>query len=433
MASMRADDTLASKFAAFKQKYGKVYGDAAEEAYRLRVFKENLALAELEAKANPHAMFGVTRFSDLTREEFRQRYINGEAHFKMARRRLRTPVEVPAGSAPAQVDWRTKGAVTPVKDQGSCGSCWAFSAIGSIEGQWHMAGNQLTRLSEQLLVSCDTVDYGCNGGLMDNAFKWLVDSNGGKVYKEDSYPYVSGSGQTPACSTSEHEVGATVTGYVDLPQDEDKMAAWVAANGPLAVAVDANSFLSYMSGVLTNCQADQLNHGVLVVGYDDSSNPPYWIIKNSWGVSWGEEGYIRVAKGTNQCLINQYPTTAVVGEAPGPTPNSTTTTTTTTTSAPQPSTFVQMECKDSACTESCTRVTFNTNQCLPVSGGGSATVTCSAKTLNQEYFPLSSDCSGPSIPASAPLNQCLQGHDGYVEFFCGSNVSAKVARLYRHQ
>ncbi|KAH8618162.1 putative Papain family cysteine protease [Trypanosoma vivax] len=147
-------------------------GPAAEEAFRLRVFEDNMRRSRMYAAANPHATFGVTPFSDLTPEEFRTRYHNGERHFEAARGRVRTLVQVPPGKAPAAVDWRRKGAVTPVKDQGTCGSCWSFSAIGNIEGQWAAAGNPLTSLSEQMLVSCDFKDNGCGG------VSWTTHSSG---------------------------------------------------------------------------------------------------------------------------------------------------------------------------------------------------------------------------------------------------------------
>ncbi|KAH8618146.1 putative Papain family cysteine protease [Trypanosoma vivax] len=149
--------------------------------------------------------------------------------------RVRTLVQVPPGKAPAAVDWRRKGAVTPVKDQGTCGSCWSFSAIGNIEGQWAAAGNPLTSLSEQMLVSCDFKDNGCGGGFMDNAFEWIVKENSGKVYTEKSYPYVSEDGSKPFCIPYGHEVGATITGHVDIPHDEDAIAKYLADNGPVAV------------------------------------------------------------------------------------------------------------------------------------------------------------------------------------------------------
>ncbi|KAF8300355.1 putative cysteine peptidase [Trypanosoma cruzi] len=433
-ASLHAEETLTSQFAEFKQKHGRVYESAAEEAFRLSVFRENLFLARLHAAANPHATFGVTPFSDLTREEFRSRYHNGAAHFAAAQERARVPVKVEVVGAPAAVDWRARGAVTAVKDQGQCGSCWAFSAIGNVECQWFLAGHPLTNLSEQMLVSCDKTDFGCSGGLMNNAFEWIVQENNGAVYTEDSYPYASGEGISPPCTTSGHTVGATITGHVELPQDEAQIAAWLAVNGPVAVAVDASSWMTYTGGVMTSCVSEQLDHGVLLVGYNDSAAVPYWIIKNSWTTQWGEDGYIRIAKGSNQCLVKEEASSAVVG-GPGPTPEPTTTTTTSA-PGPSPSYFVQMSCTDAACIVGCENVTLPTGQCLLTTSGVSAIVTCGAETLTEEVFLTSTHCSGPSVRSSVPLNKCNRLLRGSVEFFCGSSSSGRLAdvdRQRRHQ
>lgn len=434
MASLHADVAPASRFAAFKQKYGKTYGSSVEEAFRLNVFTQNMRLAERHAAANPHATFGVTPFSDLTREEFRSRYHNAAQHFAAAKRRLRTRVGVDVGGAPAAVDWRTEGVVTPVKDQSQCGSCWAFSAIGNIEGQWRLAGNPLTSLSEQMLVSCDTDDAGCDGGLMDNAFTWIVEKHNGTVYTEESYPYVSGTGEEPTCQGAGHKVGAVITGHVDLPQDENQMAAWLANNGPIAVAVDASDFQTYSGGILTSCSSQQTNHGVLLVGYNDSSEPPYWIIKNSWSTAWGEEGYIRIEKGTNQCLVNEYPCSAVVD---GRDPNTTTTTTSPPGPPPSSLSFVQKRCTDTKCSGGCANMTLPTGRCLAVRGGGSAIVTCTQTSVNEKIFLFSKTCSGFSFPISTPLNKCITLPRGSVEYFCSTRASEEPSGLQhtyqRHQ
>ncbi|CCD15017.1 unnamed protein product [Trypanosoma congolense IL3000] len=279
--------------------------------------------AKEEAAANPYATFGVTRFSDMSPEEFRATYHNGAEYYAAALKRPRKVVNVSTGRPPMTVDWRKKGAVTPVKDEGKCDSFWAFSAIGNIEGQWKIAGHELTSLSGQMLVSCDKKNYGCEGGLMDRAFQWIVSSNKGNVFTEQSYPYDSSWGDVPACNMSGKVVGAKISSYVDLPQDENAIAEWLAKNGPVAIAVDATSFRSYTGGVLTSCISRRLDHGVLLVGYDDTSKPPYWIIKNSWGKGWGEWGYIRIEKGTNQCLVQEYASSAVVSGPPPPPPTPT--------------------------------------------------------------------------------------------------------------
>lgn len=306
-------------FGEFKATHLKSYADAGEEATRFKNFVRNMKKAEAQQAANPLAVFGANKFADLSEAEFGA-YSNGAEYFKKALAESTHTVEAPladvVAAAGEKIDWREKGAVTPVKDQGACGSCWAFSAIGNIEGQAFLGGKPLTGLSEQLLNSCDTIDSGCRGGLMDNAFNWLINNRKGEVVTEAAYPYVSGSGSNPACKPKAEldamPVGATLKSFNHLAKSEDTLAAYVLSTGPIAVAVDSTSFQSYRSGILTNCVNRQLTHAVLAVGFNDEHVPPYWIVKNSWGTSWGEGGYIRLAKGTNQCLINGYSTTAIL-------------------------------------------------------------------------------------------------------------------------
>jgi C1A family cysteine protease len=275
--------------------------------------------AEKLSKLNPLATFGVNEFADMSAAEFKIRH-SAEKHFQ-AKMAHRQPVanlfsEEQVKAAVTSIDWRTKGAVTAVKNQGQCGSCWSFSSTGSIEGQWFLAGHTLVSLSEQELVSCDTTDDGCNGGLMDNAWAWLVSKEHGNIATEASYPYVSGGGNVPKCALPK-TTGATISGHEDLPQNEDQMATWMSTNGPISIGVDATSWQTYTSGIMTNCISSQVDHGVLAVGFDNTNNPPYWIIKNSWAASWGEDGYIRVKKGTNQCLISSNPCTSQVSGGSG--------------------------------------------------------------------------------------------------------------------
>jgi len=304
------------QFAQFKKDYHRQYHNKHEEAKRLAIFVENMEKAKDLGRRNPHARFGVNNFSDMSAAEFKIRH-NSEHHIakKLASRQpvadVYTPEQVKARGA--EIDWRNYGAVTYVKDQGQCGCCWAFSSTGSIEGQWVIAGNAQQVLSEQELVSCDTTNQGCGGGVMDYAWEWLVNTQGGAIATEGSYPFVSGGGSVPGCSSG--STGATISGNQDLPASEQQMATWLDTNGPISIAVDATSWQSYNGGVLTDCISQQLDHAVLAIGYMEDQNPPYWIIKNSWAASWGEAGYIYVEMWSNQCLLANSPCTSTVGGA----------------------------------------------------------------------------------------------------------------------
>eukprot|EP00455_Lapot_gusevi_P031215 TRINITY_DN3373_c0_g2_i2.p1 TRINITY_DN3373_c0_g2~~TRINITY_DN3373_c0_g2_i2.p1 ORF type:complete len:376 (+),score=88.76 TRINITY_DN3373_c0_g2_i2:59-1186(+) len=320
--STTAEERNAALFASFKSRFNKTYPGAAAEATRYEIFVANLARAAEHGKANPKAKFGVNAYSDLTEEEFRRTHHNAAPRFKdmMARRPAVAPLftQEQVSAAATSIDWRTKGAVTYVKNQLNCGGCYSFSTTGNIEGQWFLAGNPLVALSEQEIISCDTLDDGCGGGTMDTAMTWLVQNQNGNIATEASYPFVSGSGTAPACALPK-TTGATITGHIDLPQNEDQMATWLSTKGPISIAVDATSFQTYNGGILTNCISKQLDHAILAVGYNDVASTPYWIVKNSWGTSWGEDGYIYIAKGSNQCLIDSAPSSSVVG---GPAPAS---------------------------------------------------------------------------------------------------------------
>jgi len=310
-----AKSNYITMFEDFKKAHDRKYSSPAEEAKRLRIFVSNMKKAEKLQALNPLATFGANEFADMSAAEFKIRH-NGEKHFKLQQQRRR-PVapmftEEQVQGTESSIDWRAKGAVTYVKNQGQCGSCWSFSTTGSIEGQWFLAGNALVALSEQELVSCDTTDDGCNGGLMDNAFAWLVSAQNGNIVTEASYPYVSGGGDVPACALPK-TTGATISGHIDLPQSEAQMKTWMSTNGPISIGVDATSWQTYQGGILTNCVSSQVDHGVLAVGFNTANNPPYWIVKNSWGASWGESGFIRIQFGTDQCLITTGPCSSQAG------------------------------------------------------------------------------------------------------------------------
>jgi C1A family cysteine protease len=214
---------------------------------------------------------------------------------------LKEDLGLTTDALPASVDWVAKGAVTGVKDQGQCGSCWSFSTTGAIEGAYFIKYGKLYSLSEQELVDCDTVDSGCNGGLMDNAFTYVQKYG---ITTESSYPYTAVQGTCK--STTPVIPPGVVKGFVDvLPSGDENALAAAVAQQPVSVAIQANqlAFQFYSSGILTGTCGKRLDHGVLAVGYGTDGTTPYWRVKNSWGTGWGEGGYIRIQRGADKCGI----------------------------------------------------------------------------------------------------------------------------------
>jgi len=255
---------------------------------------------------------------DLTSTELRElllirKELKSKYGLKYHMRGKRIVTETESTSLPPEVDWRNEGWVTPVKNQGQCGSCWSFSATGALEGQNFNKTGVLVSLSEQNLIDCSTENYGCNGGAPDYAFQY-VESNGG-IDTETAYPYT---GQQGSCHYNAANSGAGCSGWTDLPSgDEDALLQAVATIGPISVAIDASSimFQLYHSGIYQNpwCSSTNLDHAVLDVGYGTNSNgQPYWLVKNSWGTGWGQQGYFMMARNDgNMCGIAtsaSYPT-----------------------------------------------------------------------------------------------------------------------------
>lgn len=307
---MPAQDPFPVQWEAFKLKHNKNYGEE-EEVQRMEIFRTNLKKIEMHNYLHLHGLktyrLGINEYADMEPTEFVSvmngllpRNVSAPSHHTTY---LSPLVEM---TLPDEVDWRTKGYVTEVKNQGHCGSCWSFSTTGSLEGQHFRKTGKLVSLSEQNLVDCSTSygNNGCNGGLMDYAFQYIKDNRGEDT--EAAYPYEAEDG---TCRFKRSDVGATDTGYTDVTSgDEDALKEALATIGPISIAIDASqeSFQLYESGVYVepDCSSQRLDHGVLAVGYGTLNGQDYWIVKNSWGPSWGAEGYILMARNKdNQCGV----------------------------------------------------------------------------------------------------------------------------------
>ena len=304
-------------FQRFIKKYNKKYSSTTEYLARFNAFRQNL-LKMVENGPQSYEI-GVTKFADMTPQEFARTHLN--LNFNALALVNLKPVKVKiTNEAPDDFDWRDKNVVSAVKDQGSCGSCWAFSTVANLEGLYALKKGVIKTFSEQYLVDCDTEDEGCNGGLMELAFDWLANNDGGIMYESD-YPYAN---KQQTCKQDKSKFAdMKVTGYVKLgegtdtfsPVDEGEMKEFLYQNGPLAVALNATPLQLYMGGIVDYaswlCGTSGINHAVTIVGYGTGSKD-YWIVKNSWGKSWGESGYFRIARGKATCGINYYVTTATV-------------------------------------------------------------------------------------------------------------------------
>lgn len=245
----------------------------------------------------------VNEFADLTHDEFKKKMTGLKVRDNKMLRAANNqgPHKQVAGMA-ADVDWRQKGAVTPVKNQQQCGSCWAFSAVGAMEGAHAVATGDLLSLSEQQLVDCSHPqgNEGCNGGLMDSAFQFVISNKG--ITSGEAYPYTAQDGQ---CKSGQTAV-ATLSSFANVAENSEEALLKALNLGPVSVAIQASSqvFQFYSSGVLSDPSCgQQLDHGVLAVGYGTENGVDYYIVKNSWGTSWGEAGYIRLVRGQNECGI----------------------------------------------------------------------------------------------------------------------------------
>ncbi|CAL5328030.1 unnamed protein product [Camellia sinensis] len=339
----RSEEELMSMYESWVVKHGKSYNGEAmavgEKERRFEIFKENLRFIEEHNAENRSYKVGLNKFADLTNEEYRSMYLGGA---KAGTRRRPSMPKVTDRYAPRlnealpdSVDWRKEGAVVQVKDQGSCGSCWAFSTIAAVEGINKIVTGDLISLSEQELVDCDkSYNEGCDGGLMDYAFEFII--NNGGIDSEEDYPYKARDGTCDQYRKNTKVV--TIDDYEDVPENNEKALQKAVANQPVSVAIEAGgmafqfyasmtillytdylttNFLKFLfehkvkalkqhSGIFSGKCGTALDHGVTAVGYGTENGVNYWIVKNSWGASWGESGYIRMERNagyTGKCGI----------------------------------------------------------------------------------------------------------------------------------
>ncbi|CAN8304596.1 unnamed protein product [Cochlearia groenlandica] len=308
---LESHDRLIELFEEWISNFERAYETVEEKLLRFEVFKDNLKHIDETNKKVKSYWLGLNEFADLSHEEFKKMYLGLKTDIRRRGDEERSYEEFAykdVESLPKSVDWRKKGAVSYVKNQGSCGSCWAFSTVAAVEGINKIVSGNLTTLSEQELIDCDTTyNNGCNGGLMDYAFEYIV-KNGG-LRKEEDYPYSMEEG---TCETQKDESEmVTINGHQDVPTNDEKSLLKALAHQPLSVAIDASGreFQFYSGGVFDGRCGVDLDHGVAAVGYGSSKGSDYVIVKNSWGPKWGEKGYIRMKRNTGKpeglCGINK--------------------------------------------------------------------------------------------------------------------------------
>jgi C1A family cysteine protease len=299
---------LSSKQALFLDlvnKYNRVYENAETTFSRYNTFLTNYEKIEQHNGRNATWTMGWNQFFDLTETEFRET-------LRLIRAFPRNCSSLPplSSDTPTSMDWREKGVIAGVKDQGACGSCWAFSAIGALEAANAIQTGTLQTFSEQELVDCATQygNYGCGGGLMDFAYRYIIDKG---ICTEDDYNYTQVDGKCRADKCT-HKKG-TMSKCVDVPDhNEELIKGIIAKTGPVSIAVQAETWQFYQKGVYDALCGDSLDHGVVIVGYGTEQEKDYWIVRNSWGRDWGEKGYIRLVRGRNECGLTEYVSYPVV-------------------------------------------------------------------------------------------------------------------------
>ncbi|KAE8659876.1 Cysteine proteinase RD21a [Hibiscus syriacus] len=316
-------------FESWGDQHGKTYSSEEDKSYRLKVFEDNYAfVTQHNDMSNSSYSLALNAFADLTHHEFKASRLGLSADATEFRRpNLGEPVLV--RDIPASVDWRKKGAVTQVKDQGSCGACWSFAATGAMEGVNKIVTGSLVSLSEQELVDCDRkYNTGCEGGLMDYAYKFVIDNHG--IDTEEDYPY---QGREKTCNKDKMKRRVvTIDDYADVPMNNEKQLLQAVATQPVSVGIcgSERAFQLYSKGIFTGPCSTSLDHAVLIVGYGSENGLDYWIVKNSWGSRWGMNGYIHMIRNSGNsegvCGINMlasYPIKTSPNPPPPPPPGPT--------------------------------------------------------------------------------------------------------------
>jgi len=293
------EETYQKLFGDFIAKYEKNY-EMSEFFQRFNTFKSNLDLIRAHNAEEGHTYtLAMNQFGDLEQAEYSSQML-GYKNSPMDYLRSRNAPQL-NNTAPDSIDWVSKGAVTPVKNQGQCGSCWAFSTTGSTEGANFIKNGKLESLSEQQLVDCSASEgnNGCNGGLMDYGFEYIIKTGGLCLESDYSYKGRKSLFCKKSSCTSTH---APITGYSDVTSQDEAELKKAVALGPVSIAVEADksAFQFYSGGVLTSSACGtKLDHGVLIVGYGTEDGTAYWKVKNSWGPSWGDEGYLKIKRNTD--------------------------------------------------------------------------------------------------------------------------------------
>ncbi|XP_041037864.1 cathepsin F-like isoform X2 [Carcharodon carcharias] len=298
------DGELTMMFYDFMKTYGKIYKDQKEETHRFKIFVENLERAKkLQEEERGTAEYGVTKFSDLSEAEFKGGSVQPDIHLSCHKVNTNNQME----NLPDSKDWRDSNSVTNVKDQGkTCNSCWAFAVVANVESQWAIKTKKLISLSSQEVLDCAEAGN-CSCGYIDVAFKSLISKG---LMSEEDYKYKA---TIDDCHINNAKIVVKVKSCEYLVKDETAMKQYVALNGTITTLVNPNGLKDYNCGIIkTQVPSLGKHHAVLIVGYGVESKVPYWIVKNSWGKDWGEEGYFRIYRGGNIHGIAEYPMTATV-------------------------------------------------------------------------------------------------------------------------